>query len=73
MKILLVDDNEDLANNLADILLESGYPASIAFDGKSAIEPGYYIPSLTDVSIFRWNFSIFECRVGLESPRIFAA
>ena len=38
MKILLVDDNEDLANNLADILSESGYPTAVAFDGKSAID-----------------------------------
>ena len=38
MKILLVDDNEDLANNIADILLELGYPTFVAFDAKSAID-----------------------------------
>lgn len=38
MDILVVDDNEDLAVNLADILEEEGNTVSVAFDGESAIE-----------------------------------
>lgn len=34
--ILVVDDNEDLANNLRDILQEFGYRASVAFTGAEA-------------------------------------
>ncbi len=36
--ILIVDDNEDLANNLQDILHEKGYLAALAKDGASATE-----------------------------------
>ncbi|MCP4107529.1 MAG: response regulator [Desulfobacteraceae bacterium] len=38
LKILVVDDNRDLANNIQDILREKGYTASVAFDGNSASE-----------------------------------
>lgn len=38
MNIMVVDDNRDLAVNLADILNEKGCKASAAFDGKGAIE-----------------------------------
>jgi DNA-binding response OmpR family regulator len=35
--ILVVDDNEDLARNLQDILIEFGYSASVAFTGAEAL------------------------------------
>lgn len=35
--ILIVDDNEDLAKNLRDILQELGYRASAAFNGADAL------------------------------------
>ncbi|MCP3662782.1 MAG: response regulator, partial [Gammaproteobacteria bacterium] len=38
INIMVVDDNQELAGNLADILEEARYTVSIAFDGKSAIE-----------------------------------
>jgi PAS domain S-box-containing protein len=37
-RILLVDDNEDAAGMLADLLISSGYDARVAFDGPSALE-----------------------------------
>ncbi len=38
LNILVVDDNEDLAGNLRDILGEIGYRASVALDGTSAVD-----------------------------------
>jgi PAS domain S-box-containing protein len=38
LKILIVDDNKELANNLSDILIEKGYHTIIAFDGNTAIK-----------------------------------
>ena len=38
MKILLVDDNRDLAASLADFLEEKGYEMDFAFSGASALE-----------------------------------
>ncbi len=35
--ILIVDDNEDLAENLKDILIEFGYGASVALSGAEAL------------------------------------
>lgn len=35
--ILVVDDNEDLARNLQDILIEFGYGASVALSGAEAL------------------------------------
>jgi two-component sensor histidine kinase len=37
-KILVVDDNQDLTENIRDILSGNGYAVSMAFDGSSAIE-----------------------------------
>ena len=37
VNILIVDDNEDLANNLKDILHELGYGASAAFNAAEAL------------------------------------
>ncbi len=37
MKILVVDDNRDLADNLVEILRRKGYFAAAAFDGEEAI------------------------------------
>lgn len=37
MKILVVDDNRDLADNLVEILRREGYFAAAAFDGEEAI------------------------------------
>ncbi len=36
INILVVDDNEDLARNLQDILIEFGYGASVALTGAAA-------------------------------------
>ncbi|MDM8517596.1 response regulator, partial [Desulfobacterales bacterium HSG16] len=38
MKILIVDDNRELAISIQDILQENGYSASVLFDGNSAVE-----------------------------------
>lgn len=37
-KILIVDDNKELAKNLSDILRVNNYNVTIVFDGKSAIK-----------------------------------
>lgn len=37
-RVLIVDDDEDLAESLADFLLMHGYDASIARDGKEAVD-----------------------------------
>ena len=36
-KILVVDDDRDIASNLGDILTECGYDADLAYDGASAL------------------------------------
>ncbi len=37
-RVLVVDDNEDLAVTIQDILHETGYEAAAVFDGKSAMD-----------------------------------
>jgi len=37
-RVLIVDDDEDLAESLADLLLMHGYDAAIASDGKEAVD-----------------------------------
>jgi two-component system, cell cycle sensor histidine kinase and response regulator CckA len=37
MRILVVDDNRDLAENIRDILSDNGYEVSAAYDGQGAI------------------------------------
>ncbi len=37
-RILIVDDNEDAANGLAQVLALRGYPTSVAYDGPSALK-----------------------------------
>lgn len=38
MRIMLVDDNRDFCQSLADILELEGYEVSMAFDGPTALE-----------------------------------
>ncbi|MDM8548833.1 response regulator [Desulfobacterales bacterium HSG2] len=38
MNIMVVDDNQDLATNLTDILQEAGYATAVAHDGKRAAD-----------------------------------
>lgn len=38
LKILIVDDNRDLASNIQDILQDGGYDVTLAFDGAGAID-----------------------------------
>ncbi|MBN1993104.1 MAG: response regulator [Anaerolineae bacterium] len=38
LRIFIVDDNQDFAESLADILAEEGYQVDLAFDGETAIE-----------------------------------
>lgn len=37
-KVLIVDDNRDLAENLAEILTDEGYACAVAFDGPAALD-----------------------------------
>lgn len=37
LNILVVDDDKDLVDSLADVLIDEGYSASKAFDGKEAM------------------------------------
>ncbi len=37
-KVLIVDDNRDLAENLGEVLTDEGYECAVAFDAISAID-----------------------------------
>jgi len=44
LKIFIVDDNQDFAESLADILRLDGHQVELAFDGESAIEKFHQQP-----------------------------
>jgi CheY-like chemotaxis protein len=37
-KVLIVDDNRDLAENLGEVLTDEGYECAVAYDAGSAID-----------------------------------
>jgi len=47
--ILLVDDDEDICENMADIFTDLGYQVTVAHDGKSALEMSQGRPSPLEV------------------------
>lgn len=70
-KILLVDDNEDLAGNLQDILQAQGYSVDIALDGRTALNLhnearfdlsiiDYKLPDITGLELIREIHEVFE-------------
>ncbi|MFO0982459.1 MAG: response regulator [Planctomycetota bacterium] len=48
-KVLIADDNRDLAENLAEILAVEGYEATIADDGEAAVQMATATGSTVDL------------------------
>ncbi len=52
--ILVVEDNHDVAQMLAQLLVEAGYPTRVAFDGPSALQAAAEAPAevaLVDIGL----------------------
>ena len=71
-RILLVDDNQDAANLLAELLQADGYEADVAYDGFEALEKHLQKPYdvlIVDIGLPGLDGHQFALRLGQQAAR----